>query len=257
VGQGTRGARGARKAVYTGGGRGHRASRYLLSGFARCAVCGGGFSAHAREHGERIVQFYGCTSFWKRGATVCGNNLVGRMELLDAEVLATLQDDVLRPTVVERAIAMVLEDLTPAGHAHHRHALGQELAAVDAECERLADAIMRVVVWSGRVANSGYVPRGIRRVVHAHRPMVRRTTGRIIFSSGIALLPSSGGPHEHAVDPTEDIELLVEHATPPVLHSVELRPPHATAMNSGCRTRHASCPISCLGAGLQPCPLVL
>jgi hypothetical protein len=102
-----------------------------------------------------------------------------------------------------------------------------------------------------------YVPRGTRRVVHAHRPMVRRTTGRIIFSSGIALLPSSGGPHEHAVDPTEDIELLVEHATPPVLHSVELRPPHATAMNSGCRTRHASCPISCIGAGLQPCPLVL
>jgi site-specific DNA recombinase len=51
-----------RKAVYTGGGRGHRTSRYLLSGFARCAVCGGGFAAHAREHGHRIVQFYGCTS---------------------------------------------------------------------------------------------------------------------------------------------------------------------------------------------------
>ena len=131
-----------RKAAYSGGGRSHRASRYLLSGFARCAVCGGGFAAHGREHGDHMVQFYGCTSFWKRGATVCGNNLVGRMDLLDAEVLATLQDDVLRPTVVDRAIALVLEELTPTGQAHQRDVLAEQLAKVDAECERLTDAIM-------------------------------------------------------------------------------------------------------------------
>jgi hypothetical protein len=43
------------------------------------------------------VQFYGCTSFWKRGAKVCPNS----MEALDAEVLATLQDDIMRPTMVD------------------------------------------------------------------------------------------------------------------------------------------------------------
>ena len=26
------------------------------------------------------MHFYGCTSFWKRGANVCANNLVARME---------------------------------------------------------------------------------------------------------------------------------------------------------------------------------
>ncbi|CAN5882190.1 hypothetical protein BH18ACI5_BH18ACI5_17220 [soil metagenome] len=40
-----------------------RDSRYLLSGFARCAVCGGGMGAHSRQHGGQRVHFYGCTSF--------------------------------------------------------------------------------------------------------------------------------------------------------------------------------------------------
>jgi hypothetical protein len=58
--------------------------------------------------------FYGCTSFWKRGSKVCSNNLVVRMELLDEEVLATLQDDVCRPAVIEEAIRLALAELAPA-----------------------------------------------------------------------------------------------------------------------------------------------
>jgi hypothetical protein len=68
-------------------------SPYLLSGFGRCGTCGGGMAAHSRQHGGRRVFFYGCTSFWKRGAKVCSNNLVARMDVLDDEVLATLEDD--------------------------------------------------------------------------------------------------------------------------------------------------------------------
>ena len=37
-----------------------RQSRYLLSGFARCALCGGGFASHGRMHGKHRVQFYAC-----------------------------------------------------------------------------------------------------------------------------------------------------------------------------------------------------
>ena len=36
-------------------------SAYLLSGFARCKACGGGFAAHSRNHGGQRVHFYGCT----------------------------------------------------------------------------------------------------------------------------------------------------------------------------------------------------
>ena len=72
-----------------------RTSRYLLAGFARCAWCGGTLAAHTRAHGGTRVAFYGCSSFWTRGASVCRNNLAIRVDAIDAEVLATLRDDIL------------------------------------------------------------------------------------------------------------------------------------------------------------------
>jgi site-specific DNA recombinase len=95
-----------RTAQFTGSGA-YSESRYLLSGLARCALCGGGFASQSRTHGKQLVKFYACTSHWKRGREVCGNGLVGRMDLIDGEVLATLRDDVLRPSVIERAVALV------------------------------------------------------------------------------------------------------------------------------------------------------
>jgi site-specific DNA recombinase len=65
-----------RTARYSAGDRSFRESRYLLSGFARCALCGGGFASHGRMHGKHRVQFYACVAHWKRGPEVCGNGLV-------------------------------------------------------------------------------------------------------------------------------------------------------------------------------------
>ena len=118
-------------------------SQYLLSGFARCGVCGGGLAAHSRAHGGRRVFFYGCTSHWKRGAKVCANNFVARMDVLDNEVLATLKDDVCRPAVIEEAIRLAIEELSPATTERQRATLEQELGDVRAECGRLAEAIGR------------------------------------------------------------------------------------------------------------------
>jgi hypothetical protein len=118
-------------------------SNYLLSGFARCATCGGGLAAHSRQHGGQRVFFYGCTSHWKRGAKVCSNNLVGRMDAIDTEVLATLQDDVCRPAVIEEAIRLALEELRPERQADQRAQRQVELDGVRQECDRLAEAIGR------------------------------------------------------------------------------------------------------------------
>jgi len=129
-----------------GGGMGRRRdieSAYLLSGFARCGQCGGGLAAHSRNHGGHRVFFYGCTSFWKRGASVCSNNMVARMDALDAEVLATFRDDVCRPAVIEEAIRLALEELSPARQNSDREQRETELAAVRQECDRLAEAIGR------------------------------------------------------------------------------------------------------------------
>jgi len=118
-------------------------SRYLLSGFARCATCGGGLVTHSRRHGGARAFFYGCSSFWKRGAKVCPNSLVARVELVDAEVLATIQDDVCRPAVITEAIRLALEELAPARQDQTRERQATELAGVREECERLAEAIGR------------------------------------------------------------------------------------------------------------------
>ena len=57
--------------------------------------------------------------------------------------LATLQDDVCRPAVIEEAIWLALEDLAPARQDRHREHLATELATVRQETERLAEAIGR------------------------------------------------------------------------------------------------------------------
>ncbi|MEO8076717.1 MAG: recombinase family protein [Acidobacteriota bacterium] len=116
-------------------------SNYLLSGFARCGTCGGGLGVHTRQHGGQRVPFYGCAAYWKRGLNVCANNLLVRMDTLDTEVLATLQDDVFRPAVIEEAIRLALEELSPATQDRNREKIVMELAQVRQECDRLAEAI--------------------------------------------------------------------------------------------------------------------
>jgi len=65
------------------------------------------------------------------------------MDLLDAEVLATLQHDILRPSVIEQAIALALKELSPRRQDVAREAIERELALVRAECDRLAEGICR------------------------------------------------------------------------------------------------------------------
>jgi Recombinase zinc beta ribbon domain len=120
-----------------------RESRHLLTNFARCAQCGGSIGAHSRSHGEQRVYFYGCLTFWKKGGSKCSNNLAARMDVLDAEVLATVCDDILRPAVVEQAIALALDELTPSGRKRNSEGLDAEIRGLESECQRLADAIAR------------------------------------------------------------------------------------------------------------------
>jgi hypothetical protein len=68
---------------------------------------------------------------------------VARTAAIDAEVLATLAEDVLRPTVINQAVALALDELAPAGADRARRTLEAELTKVTGECGRLAEAIGR------------------------------------------------------------------------------------------------------------------
>jgi site-specific DNA recombinase len=126
------------------GGSGRRSdveSNYLLSGFLRCAECGGGLSVQSRQHGGRRRFFYSCSSNWNKGKRACSNNLAADMELVDQEVLATLNDDILRPAVVKEAVKLAVSELSPEAQARDRAKREAELLQVRQECERLAEAI--------------------------------------------------------------------------------------------------------------------
>ena len=88
-------------------------SKYLLSGFARCASCGGGMCVRSRSHGGHRVYLYGCTTFWKRGRTVCANSLEIRMGDADAAVLSAVGGAMLAPDVGDEVVAGVLAVLRP------------------------------------------------------------------------------------------------------------------------------------------------
>jgi hypothetical protein len=63
------------------------------------------------------------------------------MEAIDAEVLATLEDDILRPSVIERAVALALEELGPERDRTYHEQVAVEIAEIDRECRELTAAI--------------------------------------------------------------------------------------------------------------------
>jgi hypothetical protein len=62
---------------------------------------------------------------------------------IDADVLARLQDDILRPSVVERAVALALAELSPRRQSERRVEADAELHAIDAEHAALMAAVTR------------------------------------------------------------------------------------------------------------------
>lgn len=125
-------------------------SKYLLTGFGVCAACGGSMATLKRAHGprghRRQVPFYGCMTRHLRGEAICGNALEVRLADAEQAVLSAVEQNVLNVAVLETALAKAAELLqTPNGNGADAHAaaLRDELAGLDAEVARLAEAIAR------------------------------------------------------------------------------------------------------------------
>jgi len=100
------------------GGRPIRAteSRYLLTGFAQCALCDGGMvvgTQDIKRRGRRPV--YLCGYHRERGNAVCGNRLTVPIEVADRAVLAAIEHDVMRAEVVEAALEAAALGRRPHG----------------------------------------------------------------------------------------------------------------------------------------------
>jgi Recombinase zinc beta ribbon domain len=126
-------------------------SKYLLTGFGVCAGCGGSMATLKRAHGprghRRQVPFYGCMTRHLRGDAICANALEVRLDDADQAVLAAVERDVLNIAVLEtslhKAVAALQASAASNGAEAHAAAWRDELAGLDAEVGRLAEAIAR------------------------------------------------------------------------------------------------------------------
>ncbi len=118
-------------------------SNYLLVGMAVCGECGSGLMARPRRYGSRRGYFYTCGANWRRGDTVCANDLEIPMDMADAAVLDAVEKELLTPEVVEAAIERMFargDEPSPDSEAR-RSRLGATLGKLDAELVRLTTAI--------------------------------------------------------------------------------------------------------------------
>ena len=119
------------------------ARRYLLTGIARCGICGGGLEVRSRKQGRRRAFFYSCSSFYRRGPQVCPNRYEIPMDTADAAVIETLLDELLTPErlagVMERLLARA--KAVQASPDAARAAVERQLADVESALSRLTAAV--------------------------------------------------------------------------------------------------------------------
>jgi site-specific DNA recombinase len=70
-------------------------AKYLLTGIARCRVCGGGVIVRSRDHGRKRSFRYGCYCYHVKGKTICNNRFEVPLDIADQAVFEAVRQDVL------------------------------------------------------------------------------------------------------------------------------------------------------------------
>ncbi len=115
-------------------------SKYLLVGFASCGVCGGGMHVRTRSTKRAgRAYFYACTNHYSKQA--CPHRDVWPLQDLDAAVLASIGGEVLDADVLEEVVAEANRQFSSAQAPGNDATVRVELQAIEAEQERLAEAV--------------------------------------------------------------------------------------------------------------------
>jgi site-specific DNA recombinase len=119
-------------------------SAYLLSGLARCGLCGGPIDALSRDYKRGKGGTYGCAYNRKRGSAICQNSARVDMDQLDNVLLQALSD-ILDERVAEAAVVEALRRLRLGEETRldRRAAIERELSLIEAYEKNLVQAIAR------------------------------------------------------------------------------------------------------------------
>jgi site-specific DNA recombinase len=90
--------------------------RYLLTGIARCAECGGRMEALKTRFGSRTQAVYCCAYARRRGPAVCGNTLRRPVEGVDRVVTDWIRWEIL----TEQTVVAVIAELKARFHTDRR-----------------------------------------------------------------------------------------------------------------------------------------
>ena len=114
--------------------------KYLLSGLARCAECGGPIGVSNGKVGADNVRVYGCAHHRNRGEAVCGNALRRPVSGVDAAVTAWVEENVLREELVAQVLVAVRRRL-----AERSERPSTEKAELESEARKLRTELDRLV----------------------------------------------------------------------------------------------------------------
>jgi site-specific DNA recombinase len=86
-------------------------STHLLTGFAKCHVCGGAMTSVSGGKGSPRL---GCRRSWQEGRSVCPNRLTIRMKVAEPQVLRKLQTELLTPKSLANISSSVQREVQKA-----------------------------------------------------------------------------------------------------------------------------------------------
>jgi hypothetical protein len=121
-----------------------RISKYLLSGLAKCGVCGGSVVAMTRKNGRHRRKLYGCVHHHKRGTAICSNGLQIEQDRLDQAVLHAIAD-MLNEDMLQAAVARALTQLRAGQErdVRRKSEIDCELSHVETHISNMVEAIKR------------------------------------------------------------------------------------------------------------------
>ena len=154
-------------------------SRYLLSGFLKCASCGANLTIVSGRSGDRYPR-YGCPQNFYRGT--CLNDLKERQDWLEDRLLSQLQSEVFKPEVIDYAVQEFGRQLEAA-----LQNLSGETARMREQKEKLESELRRLTAPIAERGHSSFLLAAIAE----REDKLREITDRLL-SGGVGPVGSGG-----------------------------------------------------------------
>lgn len=161
----------SRREVVTGSRRRGGRVRYFLSGFGRCAECGGPMRADNAKVSYDNVRVYACAWHRDRGPAVCDNGLRRPVATVDEAVINCIKENVLQEDVIAEALRELRRRL-----AERAKSVDNELPQLEREASRLRAEIDRLV---NALASIDQKPEAVIRGIAERQDQLSRVEARL------------------------------------------------------------------------------